>query len=94
MKEWAPPVGRDLPPVLYTDASGGEAFRGGAFPSLPPSPILTMEDHVNFAAILNQIMDLVGVSAPKSSRGGVGRGGVGRGWWWVGGVMGRVDGGD
>ena len=66
LKDWIPPRGRDLPAVLYMAASGTHPS-GGALPSLLPSPILTMEDHANFATILNPIKDLMGASIPKSS---------------------------
>ena len=45
LRGWIPPRGRDLPGLLYVDASGTQPS-GDALPSLLPSPILTMEDHV------------------------------------------------
>ena len=66
LKDCIPPSGRDLPSVLHMAASGAQPA-GDALPSLFPSHILTMEDHVNFATILNPIKDLVGAATPKSS---------------------------
>ena len=66
LKDWAPSRGRDLSAVLYTAASGSQPA-GNALPSLMPSPILTMEDHVNFTTILDPIKVLMGSAAPKSS---------------------------
>ena len=66
LKDWIPSRGRDLSAVLYM-AAGGSQPAGDALPSLLPSPILTMEDHVNFSTILNPIKDLMGFAIPKSS---------------------------
>ena len=66
LKDWIPSRGRDLSAVLFM-AAGGSQPSGEALPSLLPSPILTMEDHVNFSTILNPIKDLVGCAIPHSS---------------------------
>ena len=66
LKDWAPSRGRVLSAILYTAASGTQPS-GGALPSMLPPPILTMEDHVNFATILNPIKDLMGDAIPSSS---------------------------
>ena len=64
---WVPSRGRGLPSTLYMAASGAKPS-GGALPSLPPSPILTMQDRDNFSTILNPIRGLFVKDIPKSSR--------------------------
>ena len=66
LKEWIPSRGRELTPLLYRAAAGMQPG-GEALPSLLPSPILTMEDHVNFSTNLNPIRDLMGAAAPQES---------------------------
>ena len=66
LKELIPSRGREITPILYMAASGTQPG-GEALPSLLPSPILTMEDHVNFATILNPVSDLMGAAIPQSS---------------------------
>ena len=54
LKDWVPPRGGEIAPTLYTGESGTRPA-GGALPPLLPPPIHTMEDHVNFATILDPI---------------------------------------
>lgn len=63
LEDFAPSRGRDPGAILFMAASGTQPA-GDALPSLLPSPILTMQDHVNFATILNPHALLLNAAVP------------------------------